>query len=135
MQDIKIHTIRGKQVMLDSVLAELYEVEVKYLKRQVRRNRKRFPENFCFQLTEKEFEDWRCQNVTSNSVKMGLRYSPYAFTEQGVSMLSAVLKSEKAIETSIKIMNAFISMKRFLNENAEVFSRLDKRALQILERV
>jgi len=129
----KILTIRNQQVMLDRDLAELYGVEVKYLKRQVRRNKKRFPEHFSFQLNNVEFKYWRRQNVTSNSDKMGLRYSPFAFTEQGVSMLSAVLKSNKAIEVSIEIMEAFVTMRKFLVQNATIFQKFQQFDQKILE--
>ena len=129
----KIHYIRGKYIMLDRDLAELYEVETKYLKRQVKRNIERFPENFMFQLNNREFYDWRCQFVTSNSDKIGLRYKPFAFTEQGVAMLSAVLKSDKAINMSIKIMNAFISMRKFLIQNQNIitkFQQIDEKFIE-----
>jgi hypothetical protein len=89
----KIYVIRGVKVMLDRDLAELYGVETKYLKRQVNRNAIRFPEDFMFQLTAQEFNEWRRQFVTSNEDKMGLRYAPYAFTEDGVAQLSTVLGS------------------------------------------
>lgn len=120
----KIHVIRGQQVMLDRDLAELYSVETKALNQAVKRNIERFPENFMFQLSENEYEIWRSQFVTSNSDKMGLRRPPYAFTEQGVAMLSAVLKSETAIKASIQIMNAFVSMRHFFQNNAEIFVEL-----------
>ena len=120
----KIHLIRGQQVMLDRDLAELYLVETKALNQAVKRNIERFPENFMFQLNDTEFENWRSQFVTSNSDKMGLRRPPYAFTEQGVAMLSAVLKSETAVKVSIQIMNAFVSMRHFLQNNAEIFVEL-----------
>ena len=120
----KIHVIRGQQVMLDRDLAELYLVETKVLNQAVKRNIERFPENFMFQLNEIEFEKWRSQFVTSNSDKMGLRRPPYAFTEQGVAMLSAVLKSDTAIKVSLQIMNAFVSMRHFLQNNAEIFVEL-----------
>src|SRR5680860_139907 len=93
----KIYLIRGRKVMLDRDLAEMYGVETKNLKRQVKRNIERFPEDFMFELNEKEFKDWRSQIVTSNSAdKMGLRYAPFVFTEQGVAMLSSVLNSDTA---------------------------------------
>ena len=120
----KIHVIRRQQVMLDRDLAELYNVETKVLNQAVKRNNERFPENFMFQLDDKEFENWRSQFVTSNSDKMGLRRPPYAFTEQGVAMLSAVLKSDIAVTVSIRIMNAFVSMRHFLQNNAELFAEL-----------
>jgi hypothetical protein len=102
----KIYLIRGKKVMVDRDLAELYEVEIKQLKRQVRRNIDRFPDDFMFELNDEEFKEWRCHFGTSNSStentgdKMGLRYAPYVFTEQGVAMLSSVLNSERAIRVS-----------------------------------
>jgi len=98
----KIFTIRGMQVMLDRDLAELYQVETKRLNEQVKRNIERFPQEFMFQLTKNELENWKSQFATSNQEIMGLRKMPFAFTEQGVSMLSAVLKSEIAIKTSIQ---------------------------------
>ncbi|MEK6645753.1 MAG: ORF6N domain-containing protein [Candidatus Firestonebacteria bacterium] len=104
----KISQIRGRRVMLDTDLAELYGVETKYLIRQVRRNIKRFPEDFMFQLTKSEF--LRCQIVTSK--RGGRRYLPYAFSEQGVAMLSSVLNSERAIMVNIQIMRAFVNLKR-----------------------
>ena len=120
----KIHVIRGQQVMLDRDLAELYLVETKALNQAVKRNIERFPGTFMFQLNDTEFENWRSHFVTSNSDKMGLRRPPYAFTEQGVAMLSAVLKSETAVKVSIQIMNAFVSMRHFLQNNAEIFVEL-----------
>ena len=120
----KIIIIRGQQVLLDRDLAELYGVETKVLNQAVKRNIERFPANFMFQLDETEFENWRSQFVTSNSDKMGLRRPPYAFTEQGVAMLSAVLKSDTAVKVSINIMNVFVSMRHFLQKNAEIFVEL-----------
>ena len=126
-QEIKdrIFTLRGVQVMLDRDLAELYGVETKQLNRAVKRNIERFPKEFMFQLTKEEFENLRFHFGTSSS-HGGSRYYPYTFTEQGVSMLSAVLKSKKAIKTSIQIMNAFVSMRRFISQNAEIFSRFER---------
>ncbi len=121
----KILVIRGQHVMIDRDLAELYGVETKRLNEQVRRNIERFPEEFCFQLNKEEFENWRSQFATSNSDKMGLRRPPYAFTEQGVAMLSAVLKSEQAIIVSIQIMKAFVAMRHFLQKNSALFQRLE----------
>jgi len=93
-----IYLIRGKKVMLDRDLAELYGVETKRLKEQVRRNIERFPEDFMFELSKLEFANWRSQFAISNRDKIGLRYSPMAFTEQGVAMLSSVLRSKSAIQ-------------------------------------
>lgn len=126
----KILTIRNLQVMLDRDLAELYGVETKVLNQAVKRNFERFPENFMFQLTEDEANCSRSQIVTLN--KSGnlrgsnVKYLPFAFTEQGVAMLSAVLKSETAVKVSIKIMEAFVAMRRFLQNNAQIFSELDQ---------
>lgn len=103
----KIYFIRGVKVMLDRDLAFLYGVETSVLKRNVRRNIDRFPSDFMFELTKQEVKDWRCQFVTSNSDKMGLRYAPMAFTEQGVAMLSSILRSDRAIQVNIQIMRTF----------------------------
>ena len=117
----KIYLIRGQKVMLDRDLAKLYEVETKQLKRQVNRNADRFPNDFMFELTKTEFEVWRCQFGTSNySDKMGLRYAPYAFTEQGVAMLSSVLNSEKAINVNIQIIRVFTRIRQMLFDNTEL---------------
>lgn len=121
----RIYTIRGVQVMIDRDIAELYGVETRRINEQVKRNQERFPESFCFQLTESEFENWKSQIATSNSDKMGLRKIPYAFTEQGVAMLSSVLKSKQAVAVSVRIIEAFVAMRRFLLTNAQVFQRLD----------
>ncbi|MDY0264072.1 MAG: ORF6N domain-containing protein [Sulfurospirillum cavolei] len=121
----KIYTIRGVQVMLDRDLAELYGVETRRLNEQVKRNSERFPNEFMFQLTKQELENWISQFATSNKEMMGLRKLPYAFSEQGVSMLSAVLKSKSAIEMSIQIIKSFVAMKKFMANNALIFQRLD----------
>ena len=104
----KIFHIRGRKVMFDSDLAMLYGVETKYLTRQVRRNIRRFPKDFMFRLTQNEF--LRCQNVTSK--RGGRRYLPYAFTEEGVAMLSGVLNCDRAIWVNIQIMRAFVNLRR-----------------------
>ena len=116
----KIYTLRGKQIMLDSDLAELYEVETRRLNEQVKRNSERFPEDFMFQLTEKEYESLRSQIATLEKGKgQHRKYMPYAFTENGVYMLSAVLKSDIAIEVSIEIMRTFTKLREFtLHYNA-----------------
>ena len=100
--------------MLDRDLALLYEVQTKALKQAVRRNSKRFPDDFMFELTTQEFENWRSQFVTSNKEKMGLRYKPMAFTEQGVAMLSSVLNSERAILVNIQIIRTFTKLREML---------------------
>ena len=131
-----IYSVRGKQVMLDSDLAQLYHVETKVFNQAVKRNINRFPEHFRFQLTESEFKNLRSQIVTSrenDSTHGGRRYMPYVFTEQGIAMLSAVLKSDVAVEVSIKIMNSFVEMRNFLLSNREMFARLDRVELKQLE--
>jgi len=127
-----IYSIRGNQVMLDQDLANLYQVETRRLNEQVKRNKERFPSSFMFQLTRKEYDKLlRSQNVIS-SEHGGRRYLPNAFTEQGVAMLSAVLKSETAVKISIRIMEAFVNMRRFLLSNSRVFERLDSLELKQL---
>ena len=129
-----IYTFRGVQVMLDRDLAKMYNVETKVLNQAVKRNSSRFPERFMFQLSKEEFDNWKSQIVTSNmmsqseieSFKMAVRRAPYAFTEQGVAQLSAVLKSDTAIEVSIRIMDAFVAMRRFISTNAEMFQRIER---------
>ena len=116
----KIYFIRGQKVMLDRDLALLYGIETKRLKEQVKRNVNRFPEDFMFELTKKEFENWRSQFATSNSEKMGLRYSPMAFTEHGILMLSSVLNSDKAIQTNIQIMRIFAKVRQMLLDTTEM---------------
>ena len=129
----KILVIRNQQVMIDRDIAELYGVETRILNQAVKRNMERFPNEFCFQLNENEFEKWKSQFVISNSIKMGLRKRPFAFTEQGVAMLSAVLKSDKAVTASIQIIKAFVSMRRFLLSNAQIFQRLDSLEIHRIE--
>lgn len=134
----KIYTIRGVQVMLDEDLAVLYGVETKNLNKAVNRNMDRFPEKFRFQLTQEEYDNLkfqigtsslnaslRSQFVTLEKQHGGRRYLPYVFTEQGVSMLSAVLRSKTAIEVSIKIIDTFVNMRKFLSQNASLFTRID----------
>lgn len=131
-----IYSVRGKQVMLDSDLAQLYHVETKVFNQAVKRNINRFPEHFRFQLTESEFKNLRSQIVTSkenDSTHGGRRYMPYVFTEQGIAMLSAVLKSDIAVDVSIKIMDVFVKMRNFLLSNREMFARLDRVELKQLE--
>ena len=112
--------------MLDRDLAELYGVSTKVLNQAVKRNIGRFPLDFMFQITEKEWDILRSQIVTSSLRHGGMRYLPFVFTEQGVSALSGVLKSKKAIEVNIKIIRAFVSMRKFISKNSEIFFRLDK---------
>jgi hypothetical protein len=141
----KIFTIRSIQVMLDSDLAELYNVETKVFNQTVKRNIIRFPEKYRFQITDEEFEHLKSQIMTSdgNSLRSQIvtlknnrgkhrKYLPYVFTEQGVSMLSAVLKSEIAIEISMKIMDSFVAMRKFISQNAGIFQRLESLEQKLL---
>jgi len=112
----KIFLIRDQKVMLDRDLAELYGVETKRLKEAVKRNLFRFPEDFMFELTKEEFDNWRTQFATSNSDRMGLRYSPMVFTEHGVLMLSSVLNSKKGIAVNIQIMRIFTRIRQMLTD-------------------
>ena len=127
-----IYLIRGKQVMVDSDLAALYQVETKVFNQAVKRNIKRFPEQFMFQLTAEEFAILRSQIVTS-SLWGGRRSLPYVFTESGIAMLSAILHSEVAIDVSIRIMSAFTEMRRFIASNAKMFEKIDSIGKKQLE--
>ena len=121
-----IYTIRGQRVMMDADLAKLYGIETKNLKKAVRRNLARFPDDFMFELTKEELEDWRFQFGTSNSIKMGLRVQPFVFTELGVAMLSSVLNTEQAISVNISIMRIFARLRSFLLLEREINDRMDK---------
>ena len=141
-EDIKklIYTIRGKQVMLDSDVAMLYHYETKNINKTVKRNIDRFPEEFCFQLTENEFQTLRFQNGTSkqnlkikNELRGGRRYLPYVFTEQGIAMLAGVLKNDIAVKVSINIIKTFIEMRKFISLNGQVFERLTNMEYKLLE--
>ena len=136
----KIYTIREQQVMLDRDLAELYGVETKVFNQAVKRNIERFPENFRFHLTIEEYKNLRSQIVTSSLASQnttssehgGIRYLPYVFTEQGVSMLSAILKSKTAINISIKIIDSFVNMRKLINSNnfyTKQLKNIEKRQL------
>jgi len=122
----KIYNIRDNQVMLDRDLAKLYQVETKVLSQAVKRNIDRFPSDFMFQLSKDEFENWKSQIVTSNSDKMGLRKIPFAFTQNGIAMLSSVLKSKVAIEVNIEIMRTFTKMREFALNYSDIIKRLDE---------
>lgn len=113
----KIYVIRNKKVMLDRDLAELYGVKTMALNQAVKRNIKRFPEDFMFQLNKEEMKNWKSQIVISNSEKMGLRKLPYAFTEQGVAMLASVLNSERAINVNIQIIRTFVKIRGLMATN------------------
>lgn len=121
----KIHMVRGQKVMIDRDLAELYGVETKRLKEQVRRNISRFPDDFMFEMTSEEFRNWRSQIATSNSDKMGLRHPPFCFTEQGVAMLSSVLNSELAIQMNIRIIRVYTLIRQLLLENTDLWRKVD----------
>jgi hypothetical protein len=131
-----IYTIRGKQVMLDSNVAMLYHYSTKRINETVRRNKERFPDEFCFQLTDMETENLRSQFATSSLEKEnygGRRYLPYVFTEQGIAMLSGLLRNEVAIQVSINIMNAFVEMRKFIANNAFVFQEINGMKTKLLE--
>ena len=132
-----IYTIRGKQVMLDSDVAMLYNYETKKVNQAVKRNIDRFPERFCFQLTEKELEIMWSQIVTTSKLEdnkyRSKKYLPYVFTEQGISMLSGVLKNEIAVKVSISIIRAFVEMRKFISSNGQLFERLTSLECKQLE--
>ena len=132
-----IYTIRGKQVMLDSDVAMLYHYETKNINKAMKRNKDRFPEDFCFQLTKEEVENLKFQNGTSSleteNSYGGRRKLPYVYTEQGISMLSGILKSDIAVQVSISIMRAFVEMRKFISLNGQVFERLTNVEYELLE--
>ena len=131
-----IYTIRGKQVMLDSDVAKLYNCETRIINQAVKRNIDRFPERFCFKLTEYEVENLKSQIVISSLTKEnygGRRTLPYVFTEQGIAMLSGLLKNHIAVQVSINIMNAFVEMRKFLVANGPVFERLSNVEYKLLD--
>jgi len=121
-----IYMIRGEKVMLDKDLANLYGVETKVVNQSVKRNIDRFPDDFMFQLTEKEAERLRSQIVPSNDGRGGRRYLPYAFTEQGVAMLSTVLRSKRAIQVNIAIMRTFVQLRRILAHNKLLRDKVER---------
>jgi len=122
--ELSILTLRGQRILLAHDLAQLYDVETKVLMQAVKRNIERFPSDFMFQLDKDEWANLRSQVVTSN--RGGTRYAPYAFTEQGVSMLSSVLKSSRAVQVNIEIMRAFVRLRRMLAEHRDLAQRLDE---------
>ncbi|MFR0823436.1 MAG: ORF6N domain-containing protein [Clostridia bacterium] len=133
-----IYNIKGKQVMLDSDVAMLYHYETKYINLAVRRNQERFPESFCFQLTKEEFDNLRLQIATlnyqtNNKSNVTRKYLPYVFTEQGIAMLSGILKNEIAIQVSINIINAFVEMRNFIALNGQVFQEINTIKGKLLE--
>lgn len=122
----KIYLVRGYKVMLDRDLAEMYGVETRVLNQAIKRNERRFPGDFMFQMTREELSDWKSQNVISNKEKMGLRKPPNVFTEQGVAMLSSVLNSETAIEVNIQIIRTFTRIRQMLSEHTELRLEVEK---------
>jgi len=122
----KIYMIRGRKVMIDRDLAELFDVETRVLNQAVRRNARRFPGDFMFQMTKEEMERWKSHIVISNSEKMGLRKPPLVFTEQGVAMLSSVLNSDRAIMVNIRIMRVFTKMRELAETHKEIIQKLEQ---------
>lgn len=121
-----IYLIRGQKVMLDSDLAKLYEVETKYLNKQVKRNIQRFPDDFMFKLSKEEFDILRCQIGTSSSEYGGRRYQPTVFTELGIAMLSSVLRSERAVTANILIMRTFVKLRSYYALEERIDRKDDK---------
>ena len=132
-----IYNVRGKQVMLDSDVASLYEYSTKNINKAMKRNLDRFPEDFCFQLSVDEFENLRFQfgtlNRKINNGDVVRKYLPYVYTEQGIAMLSGILKNEIAIQVSINIMRAFVEMRKFILTNGQIFERLTKVEYKLLD--
>tara|TARA_R110002072_G_scaffold104180_1_gene228545 strand:- start:3 stop:527 length:525 start_codon:yes stop_codon:yes gene_type:complete len=122
----KIYVIRGQKVMLDRDLAELYDVETRRLKEQVRRNINRFPEEFMFELTKEELEEWRTEYASSNRDVMGIRIAPFVFTEHGILMLSSVLSSEKAVQMNIQIIKTFVQLRKLANNYEEIMAKIQQ---------
>jgi phage regulator Rha-like protein len=129
----KICLIRGKKVMVDRDLAELYDVETKQLKRAVRRNIERFPVDFMFEMTKEELVNWRYQFGTSNTDKMGLRYPPFCFTEHGVLMLASVLNSDRAIQINIQIVKVFTKMREMLLAHKDILLKIEQMQQKLAE--
>jgi phage regulator Rha-like protein len=122
----KIYVMRDQKVMIDRDLAELYGVDTKVLKQAVRRNAERFPPDFMFEMTGKEFKRWSKENLTSAADIQGLRYAPFCFTEQGVTMLSCVLNSRKAIDVNIRIIRIFTRMREMLLTHKDILLKLEQ---------
>ena len=132
-----IFEVRGKQVMIDSDVAMLFGYKTKDLNRAVRNNKNRFPENYCFQLTEEEYKNLRCNFFTSSSIDNygGRRYLPYVFTEYGITMLAGLLKSDVAVTASLKIVDAFVSMRKYISNNLLEQNYINKMVLKHDERI
>lgn len=122
----KIYLVRGQKIMIDRDLAELYGVETKRLKEAVRRNKARFPEDFMFEMNEEEFENWRTHFASSKKDRQGLRYAPFCFTEQGVTMLSCILNSERAISVNIRLIRIFARMREVLLAHKDILLKLEQ---------
>jgi len=129
----KIYLIRGQKVMLDRDLATLYGVETKRLKEAVRRNIERFPKDFMFEMTKKELEAWRSETTLSEEDKKGLRYTPFCFTEQGVTMLSCVLNSQRAIEVNIRIIRIFTKLREIVLTHKDILLKLEQIEKQVTQ--
>jgi len=129
----RIYLVRNQKVMIDRDLAILYGIETKVLKQSVKRNIERFPTDFMFEMTKEELDNWRSQIVTSNSEKMGLRYAPYCFTEPGVTMLSCVLNSKRAIEVNIKIIRVFTRLKEMVLTHKDILLKLEQMESQVFK--
>jgi phage regulator Rha-like protein len=127
----KIYVVGNKKVMIDRDLADLYGVETKRLKEAVRRNINRFPKDFMFEMNEDEFENWRTQFATSKSDRVGLRYAPFCFTEQGVTMAACILNSDRAIAVNIQIIRIFTKMREMLLTNKDIFLQLEKLEIKL----
>lgn len=121
----KIYLIRGQKVMLDRDLAELYGIETKALKQAVKRNRERFPADFMFEMNKNEFVQWRKKNITKTQDRLGLRYAPFCFSEQGVTMLSCVLNSQRAIEVNIQVIRIFSRLREFVVTHKDILLKLE----------
>jgi len=122
----RIYVVRGEKVMIDRDLAELYGVETKRLKETVKRNIERFPKDFMFEMTESEFKKWRESTVLNTADKQGLRYAPFCFTEQGVTMLSCILNSKTAIEVNLRVVRVFVKMREYTLTHKEILLQLAK---------
>ncbi|MBP6022967.1 ORF6N domain-containing protein [Ferruginibacter sp.] len=122
----RIFVVRGEKIMLDRDLAELYGIETKVLKQAVKRNIERFPKDFMFEMTPKEFMKWKENTVLSAADKKGLRYAPFCFTEQGVTMLSCILNSRTAIEVNLRVIRVFVKMREFALTHKEILLQLAK---------
>ena len=122
----KIYLIRGQRVMIDRDLSELYRVETRALKQAVRRNSKRFPKDFMFAMSTKEFRDWRKEHISSADDKQGLRYAPFCFTEQGVTMLSCILNSDMAIKVNIQVIRIFTRLREMILNHKDILLKLEQ---------